>query len=721
MVENLELYQQLFQHAPIGIVRTTPDGRLLDVNPALAKMLGYRSAQENIASIKNIVDELYVNPVHREQLLRMTAKKDQLLDFESQFYRKDGSVMDCRIHVRIARQKDGSVKYLEGFIEDISQQKRISKALEDSEIRYRSVFENTGSATIIIDADMTISLANTGFQKMTGYSKEEIEGKMKWPVIIAHPEDLERMMAYHFNRRKLEENVPIEYEFILLDREGVKKNVFARVDMIAGTQRSVASIIDVSSLKKARRHLRESESKLIGIIEAFQGLIYISSDDYQISFMNRAMKQFIGQEKTSTFCYQTLYGLSAPCPWCPKTSVFKGETVKYEFRRPLDRRWCYAVAAPVFDIDESVKGQQTVIIDIHERKQAELATREKEAILQKENLRLRTALKDSCRFGNIIGRSLAMQQVYEMILKASATDANVIIYGESGTGKELVARAIHDMSDRGAKRFVPVNCGAIPHDLMESEFFGYRKGGFTGALRDKPGFFDHAAGGTLFLDELGELTEEIQVKLLRVLEGGGYTPIGGVESRQPDVRIIAATNRNLSDLLRTGRMREDFFYRIHIIPIYMPPLSERKDDIPLLVDYFLHKYDPSRSVVLNTSELEQLKTHEWPGNVRELENTIQRYISLNALAFAADPYRAGNVTAEAPTVHLEGANMLLREAVRHFEKTYITDILEQNKWNRTKTADVLGMGRKTLYLKIKQLGITQGPGDVLKFTRAGKK
>lgn len=250
MTDDLELYHQLFQHAPIGIIRTTLGGRLLDVNPALAQMLGYRSVEENITAIKNIVSELYVDPLHREKLLRITAEKDQLLNFESQFYRKDGSIMDCRIHVRIARGQDGGVSYLEGFVEDISQQKRTSKALEDSEIRYRSVFENTGSATIIIEADMTISLANTGFVKMTGYSKKEIEGKMKWPAIIARTEDLERMMAYHFNRRKFEENVPIEYEFILMDRQGVKRNVFARVDMIAGTQRSVASILDVSFLKK---------------------------------------------------------------------------------------------------------------------------------------------------------------------------------------------------------------------------------------------------------------------------------------------------------------------------------------------------------------------------------------------------------------------------------------------------------------------------------------
>ncbi|GBC62558.1 hypothetical protein DENIS_3530 [Desulfonema ishimotonii] len=707
MSEDFTLYKDLFEYAPIGILRSTPDGRLTDVNPTLARMLGYESAEESIASIKNTISDLYVDPSHREQLIRMTLKQDHLLNFESRFYRKDGSAMDCLIHVRIARGKDGSVKYLEGFIQDISEQKLISKALTESETRYRSVFENTGSATVIVEQDMTILLANTGFQKLTGYSKEEIEGRMKWPAIIAYPKDLERMMAYHFKRRKFSENVPLEYEFILSDRQGNRKNVFVRVDMIAGTECSVASILDISSLKKARRSLRESESKLVGIVEAFEGFIYVCSANYRISFMNRALKQFIGKDKTGDLCYQAIYRLNSPCDWCGKKQVLAGETVKTEFRRPVDKRWCYAVSSPVFDIDESVMGQQTVIIDIHERKQAELATKEKDAFLRKENMRLRSALKDSHHFSNIIGKSLAMRQVYEMVLRSSATDANVIIYGESGTGKELVARAIHDMSERSGKRFVPVNCGAIPRELMESEFFGYRKGGFTGADRDKPGFFDQAAGGTLFLDELGEISEEMQVKLLRVLEGGGYIPIGGLESCKPDARIIAATNRNFAELVRQGRIREDFFYRIHIIPIYMPPLCERREDIPLLADHFLKKYDPSGLAKFGSHELNLLHNHDWPGNVRELENTVQRYLSLNSLDFPGDQCRCRPVIpAPLPDIG-QDARGQLQDTVRNYEKKYIAEILEQCQWNRTKAAALLGIGRKTLYLKIKHLGIRQ--------------
>jgi transcriptional regulator with PAS, ATPase and Fis domain len=346
------------------------------------------------------------------------------------------------------------------------------------------------------------------------------------------------------------------------------------------------------------------------------------------------------------------------------------------------------------------------MIDIHERKLAEIALKEREIYLQKENLRLRENIQDRYKFGSIIGKSKVMQQVYQLILRAAATDANVIIYGESGTGKELVAREIHNMSERRDNMFLPVNCGAIPGPLMESEFFVYRKGAFTGADQDKGGYFAESNHGTLFLDELGEIDEAMQVKMLRVIEGNGYTPLGGVEPVYPNTRIISATNSNLRPMLERGTMREDFFYRIHIIPINLPPLRARRDDIPLLVEYFMEKHSkntPSR--VLSGHDLDRLMQYEWPGNVRELENTILRFINLNVLEFV----RAGEDCSH--LVRGRGAELPevpctpLREAAQQFEKEYLLRQLEACRWNRTQTAKILGIQRKTLYLKMKQLSI----------------
>ena len=234
-----------------------------------------------------------------------------------------------------------------------------------------------------------------------------------------------------------------------------------------------------------------------------------------------------------------------------------------------------------------------------------------------------------------------MQQVYELILQAAATDVNVILYGESGTGKELVSKAIHEASDRKEQIFFPVNLGALPENLIESEFFGHKKGAFTGATLDKLGYLDLTDQGTLFLDELGEIDLNTQAKLLRALEGGGFTPVGGTTVKQSDVRIIAATNRDLLEQVREGLVREDFFYRVHVLPISLPSLRERKEDIPLLVDHFLKRYEyQEKGPPITGHVLESMMAYDWPGNVRELQNTLHRYVTLKRLDFLGAPLRA---------------------------------------------------------------------------------
>jgi transcriptional regulator with PAS, ATPase and Fis domain len=313
-------------------------------------------------------------------------------------------------------------------------------------------------------------------------------------------------------------------------------------------------------------------------------------------------------------------------------------------------------------------------------------------------------MKDRHKFGNIIGKSPAIQQTYELILKACTCDANVVIYGESGTGKELVARTIHDMGARGDKGFVAVNCGAIPEALFESEFFGYRKGAFTGAYADKHGFFDLARGGTLFLDEVGELNPNMQVKLLRAIDGGGYTPVGDNKLRNTDFRIVAATNRALVDMVNNRLIREDFLYRIHVIPITVPPLRDRKEDVPLLVDHFLRLHGNRKGrQSIPGNILDVLYNHDWPGNVRELENVLRRYLTIKRLDFINAPTSQtidiGNISGT--QLHQQG--LVLREAVEAFEKEFISKVLEQNHWHRAKSAAMLGIPPRTLHRKIKKL------------------
>ena len=337
--------------------------------------------------------------------------------------------------------------------------------------------------------------------------------------------------------------------------------------------------------------------------------------------------------------------------------------------------------------------QLSTFKDITEIKEQQMAAQRMADLLDSENRVLRSSLKERYRLGDILGRSPAMQVVYELILKAAATDASVAIFGESGSGKELVAQAIHDHSDRKKERFVAVNCGAIQETLFEREFFGHRKGSFSGAHADSPGYLDMADGGTLFLDEVSELTVNMQGKLLRAIEGGGYRPVGGTETKLADFRIISASNSALDDKVNSGHMRNDFFYRIQVIHIQLPPLRHRKQDIPLLVEHFLRKMKgPSGPTSIPGRIMDALIEYDWPGNVRELSNVLQRYVTLGHLDFLSpDPkFAMASIPAERN----------LREATQHLEQALISKALRQAGGNRTRAASLLGISRRALFRKM---------------------
>ncbi len=331
--------------------------------------------------------------------------------------------------------------------------------------------------------------------------------------------------------------------------------------------------------------------------------------------------------------------------------------------------------------------------DVTEIKEQQLSAQRMANQLDNENRVLRSSLTERYRLGEILGRSPAMQAVYELILKAAATDASVAVFGESGSGKELVAHAIHHHSDRKSKRFVAVNCGAIQESLFEREFFGHRKGAFTNAHADAPGYLDMVDGGTLFLDEVGELTINMQAKLLRAIEGGGYRSLGGTDTLSSDFRIISASNAVLSDKVTSGRMRNDFFYRIQVIQIQLPPLRERTQDIPLLVEHFLRKIKaPSGISKVPGRTMDMLMEYDWPGNVRELRNVLQRYVTLGHLEF----FSPGSESASASST----ASVNLRKAIQELEKSLIKKAIGQAGGNKTQAAKLLGISRRALFRKI---------------------
>ena len=470
---------------------------------------------------------------------------------------------------------------------NIIRRKQIEDNLRESEIKYRSVFEYAGSPSLIIEEDMTISMANLKFEQFSGYPRQDVENKIKFSRLISM-ENMPDLKSFQKLCTKRSAKAPFEYECKFVDQKGLEKDIAIKLGILPGENRCIASFFDITESKKAEERLKEQQ-----------------------------------------------------------------------------------------------------------------------ASLRRENILLKSDMQKRYGLGPIVGKSATMQEVYNHIIEAGASDANVIVYGESGTGKELASRAIHDISDRQKAPFVSVNCGAVPEHLLESEFFGSKKGAFTGAYSDRSGYMDQADKGTLFLDEIGELGLHMQVKLLRAIEGNGYSPVGSTEVIKPDVRIIAATSRDLLKQVNEGKMRKDFFYRVHIIPLDLPPLRERKEDIPLLIQHFLqkNKIEDKKGHLFTADVIASFKTYDWPGNIRELQNVLHRFISLNRLDFGYGKVENPSKVASMPAYNEIPKSGPLKQSMDLHEKNLILAALEKNKWNRSKTASMLNINRKTLFKKMKAHGL----------------
>ena len=334
--------------------------------------------------------------------------------------------------------------------------------------------------------------------------------------------------------------------------------------------------------------------------------------------------------------------------------------------------------------------------------------------LRKENEFLRKEIKKEYSFENIVSKNEKMQKIFEVIRKVAQYKSTILITGESGTGKELVARALHYNSDRAQNPFIPVNCGAIPENLLESELFGHAKGAFTDAIRTKKGLFEEADGGTLFLDEIGELPLPLQVKLLRVLQEGEIRRVGESKPIQVDVRIVAATVKDLAKEASEGKFRDDLFYRLNVLPIHIPPLRERKEDIPLLVNHFINVHNQSlnkRVAGIEPKALETLMNYRWYGNVRELENTIERAIVLTDgenIGLDNLPYEIQNFEDKEQLPSLAEEEYSIKKTSKILEMNLIQKALKKTKGNHTHAARLLEISHRALLYKIKEYGVEEG-------------
>ncbi len=614
----------------------------------------------------------------------------------------------------MSTQPNDTLEQIRQLEKEIAASREAISDLQREKLFSEKVLDSLPGIFYLYNQDGQIIRWNKNHETLTGFSAEELPRRriFDWFRGADKERVAEVVDAIYTSGGRL------SVEADLIVKSGARvPYYFTGVRMTVDHEKYLLGVgIDLTEQKAVEEALRKSEEKYRAIFENAVEGIYQTTPEGDLVSANPAMASMLGYASVDDLLEavndisQDLYvarsarreflGLLA------RNQPVSDFEVEFQ-RRDGQRIWISLNARPITDAGGRLRLIEGIIHDITAKKRQADDLREREAYLHKENIRLRSNIKDRYRFGDIVGKSPAMQAVYELLLQAAATDANAIIYGESGTGKELVARAIHRLSDRKGGRFIPVNCGAIPENLLESEFFGYKRGAFTGATADKEGYLDLADGGTLFLDELGEIGPNLQVKLLRVLEGGGYTPVGGQVVKLPDVRIIAATNRDLQAQVNRGTMREDFFYRIHIIPIHLPPLRERREDIPLLIDHFLKPEGEANQLPEVTGEmLEAMVRHDWPGNVRELQNVLQRYRSLNRfdlLEGATGQFPHDGMGSVARPVDL--ARESYHTAMADFEKRLLVRALANNQWRRDDAARSLELPLRTFYRKLKRHGL----------------
>ena len=519
-----------------------------------------------------------------------------------------------------------------------------------------------------------------------------------------HPEDVV-IVKESFNRASRDgTNLDFEHRFLMPDGSIKYVHVVARaVQDDKGCVEYIGAVTDITANKIAERELRQ-------IVEVIPQLIMVLGQDGRFLYVNQAVLDFTGYTQEEMLASDARERIIHPedVQWLREKrqqAMSGGVPFEAEYRalrKDGQYRWFLTRLNPLRDEQGQIIRWYATAIDIHDRKQAEEKIRE-------ENIALREEIEKTSMFEEIVGDSRALQKVLLRVSRVAPTDSTVLIHGETGTGKELIARAIHKRSERSSRAFVSVNCAAIASALITSELFGHEKGAFTGAVQKRLGRFELADGGTIFLDEIGELPSETQIALLRVLQERQFERVGGNQSIRCNVRVIAATNRDLQAAIASGTFRSDLFYRLNVVPLEIPPLRDRKEDIPLLMKYFIDRYASKAGKkirTVNRETLELFQSYSWPGNVREIQNVIERsLIFCDSDTFSVDEgWLIPEFAAPAPAV-----NQLSENLVQH-EREVIEAALAKAEGcvsGPSGAAAMLGIPSSTLYRKIKSLNINK--------------
>ena len=697
-----------------GIITIDEKQNVVLFNAAAERLFLCSSKEARGGSIDRFIPERF-RKVHEEHIRRFDEEHGapQLMGVPGELYGLTSTGEEFPIEASISRNELGGQKFYTVILRDVSMAKQAVDRLRASEERFAKAFRANPQPMSLTTLSTGLYIdVNESFLAMSGYTRQEVIGHTSLELRIWKTPNARAEFIQQLNQQ----GSLVNYETTFRTKDGSFRVLLSSAEKLKiGSEACLlVASSDITERVAARTALQESEERFRNLADTAPVMIWIVDEDKQCTYVNKRVLDFTGRsmeeelgEGWTRHIHPEDYDAVLET-FVTKLDQRETFEVEYRLRRSDgEYRWVYASGVPRFSPDGTYLGYIGTAIDITERKESEVALQtaheelhQLKNQLEAENIYLQQELQLDEKFGEIVGQSDAIKYVLFKINQVAPTDSTVLITGETGTGKELAARAIHGASSRKDRPLIKVNCGALSPTLIESELFGHEKGAFTGAFGRKQGRFELANGGTIFLDEIGELPPELQVKLLRVIQENEFERLGGSKTIKVDVRIIAATNRNLKLEVEQGTFREDLWYRLNVYPITMPPLRQRKDDIPLLIEHFVSTYAKKAGKTISSVSprvMQSLQAHSWPGNVRELANVIERAVIHTQASVLQVVDQFEEVADQPPTQTLE-----------EVEREYIIQTLENTGWRIEGpygAAKILGMNPSTLRTRMLKLGI----------------
>jgi PAS domain S-box-containing protein len=691
--------------APLAVM--TPDGAVEFVNRPILEYFG--------KTLEELKEWTSMDAVHPDDLPRVVSawtrslQSGQPFTDEHRQRRVDGVYRWFQVQGLPVRDAEGRIIRWCVLQTDIDERKRAEQALRESERELRQLVDSVPGMIAVGDSTGKLQYANKRFLDFIGMTIDELSASFGQPI---HPDEREMMQNEWLRSSAVGQSVEVVQRLRRFD--GVYRWVHVRVDPLRDEGGRIVRWYglhtDIDDQRRAEERVRQSERELRQILDLTPQHITEFGPDGSRLYNNRAALDYHGltlEEWQRAESHTLLHPEDAERVTREQPGSFqRGSAFETDVRlrkRDGQCRWFLVRFRPMLNEQGTLTRWYAAATDIDDRKQAEQR-------LHNENVALREEIDSASMFEEIVGASASLQTVLTRVSKVAPSDSSVLITGETGTGKELVARAIHRRSRRSSRAFVSVNCGAIPRDLIASELFGHEKGAFTGATQRRLGRFELAEGGTIFLDEIGELPAETQIALLRVLQEHEFERLGSGGSIRTNVRVIAATNRDLEAAVAAGTFRSDLFYRLNVFPIEVPSLRERREDIPLLVEYFIDRYARKARKSFQTvhkQSLDLLQSYSWPGNIRELQNVIERSVIVcETGTFAIDESWLSR--RPVATEQSSQPDVLKRPPAQ--EKAMIEAALRESGgrvYGPSGAAAKLGIARSTLESKIKLLKINK--------------